>query len=500
VDELRGHLITTGADGVLVTAVEEVDALLEAMCAAPRVVLHFHGGLVSEEAGLRAAEGLLPTYRDAGAYPVFFIWRSGLLEIVRGNLREIADERAFQVLSKWVLKFALGKLREAVGAKGAALTTPSDRDVYEELDKASAGGEPYADVEPPADLAELTCEQEAEVEQRLRGDPELQAIGVEIADSALPEEVRESSKGVTVRSRLSDKTLMSPDIVRELRQEAAVPEGEKGLVTSAALARKGAKVLARVISRFRGHTDHGLYPTVVEEVLGELYLANAGAAIWHMLKQETLDTFEPGGDAPRGGSYVLEALGRCLRDGRRPSVTLVGHSTGAVFINNLLNTVSCMRDDPASALPADFRFRNIAFLAPACTFEDFAPVLGRHEELWDKLRLFAMTDEAERKDALVPVLYPRSLLYFVSGVCETDAEGNREAGKPLVGLRRHYAGKDREDLPDAVRVVLDYMTPQRSVWSPVDGGPGLSASAVHHGDFDDDPKVRESLRTMIEAP
>jgi len=219
-----------------------------------------------------------------------------------------------------------------------------------------------------------------------------------------------------------------------------------------------------------------------------------------MLKQETLDTFEPGGDAPRGGSYVLEALGRCLRDGRRPSVTLVGHSTGAVFINNLLNTVSCMRDDPASALPADFRFRNIAFLAPACTFEDFAPVLGRHEELWDELRLFAMTDEAERKDALVRVLYPRSLLYFVSGVCETDAEGNREAGKPLVGLRRHYAGKDREDLPDAVRAVLDYMTPQRSVWSPVDGGPGLSASAVHHGDFDDDPKVRESLRAMIETP
>jgi len=154
----------------------------------------------------------------------------------------------------------------------------------------------------------------------------------------------------------------------------------------------------------------------------------------------------------------------------------------------------------SSTLPADFRFRNIAFLAPACTFEDFAPVLGRHEELWDELRLFAMTDEAERKDALVRVLYPRSLLYFVSGVCETDAEGNREAGKPLVGLRRHYAGKDREDLPDAVRVVLDYMTPQRSVWSPVDGGPGLSASAVHHGDFDDDPKVRESLRTMIEAP
>ncbi len=497
-DELRGHLITTGADGVLQTPLEEVDALIEAICAAPRAVLHFHGGLVDEQAGRNAAQGLLPTYQEAGAYPVFFIWRSGLMEILRGNLREIADEQAFQTLSKWVLKFALGKLREAVGAKGAALTTPSDRDVFSELDKARDGGEPYAEVQLPPELGELTPEQEAEVEQRMRADPELQAIGVEIAASALPEEVRRASKGITVTSRLSERTLMSPEIVRELQQEAAVPEGEKGLLTSAALARKGAKVLRRVISRLRDHTDHGLYPTVVEEVLAEFYLANAGAAIWQMMKKETLDTFAPG-DAPRGGSYFLERLGRCLSAGARPSVTLVGHSTGAVFINNLLGTVSRMREDPASALPADFRFRNIAFLAPACTFEDFAPVLGRHEDLWDELRLFAMTDEAERKDPLVKVLYPRSLLYFVSGVLETDAAGKRVAGKPLVGLRRHYAGTDRKDLPDATRAVLDYMTPQRSVWSPVDGGPGLSASAVQHGDFDNDPKVRESLRAMIES-
>jgi hypothetical protein len=499
VDDLRGHLITTGGDGVLRTPPAEVDAIVEAMCSEPRAVLHFHGGLVSEEAGLRAAAGLLPTYRDAGAYPVFFIWRSGLLEIVSGNLREIANERAFKLLSKWVVKFAVGKLREAVGAKGAPLPTPSDRDVYEEIDRASGGAEPYAGLGAPSDLGELTPEQEAEVEQRLRADPELQALGVEIAESALPEEVREASKGVTVTRRLSATTLMSPDVVQELQREATVPEGEKGLVTSAALARKGVKVLARVIARFRADTDHGLYPTVVEELLAEFYLANAGAMVWNMMKKETLDTFEPGGDPPRGGSYFLERMGQSMRDGRSPQVTLVGHSTGAVFINNFLGTVARMRDDQQSALPSDFRFRNIAFLAPACTFDNFAPVLGRHEELWTDLRLFAMTDEAERADALVPVLYPRSLLYFVSGVCETDAEGARAAGKPLVGLRRHYAGKDREDLPEEIRSVLEYLTEERSVWSPVDGGPGLSASAVRHGDFDNDPKVRESLRVMIEA-
>lgn len=261
---LGGYVVKTGADGVLETPTTEVDQIIEALRGERRVVLHFHGGLVDEKAGMRAAEGLISTYEGAGAYPVFFIWRSGIFDILSGNLREIASERAFDVLRKWVLKFAVGKLRQAVGLapKGAPLPTPSDHEVYLEIDRAKAGEEPYAydDAIASATPEDLSEAEATELEARLRDDPELQVIGVEIAESALPEEVRTASRGVTVTERKSEKTLMSPEVVEELQREARVPEGQKGLLTSAALARRGVKVLGRVIGRFRSDTDHGLYP------------------------------------------------------------------------------------------------------------------------------------------------------------------------------------------------------------------------------------------------
>lgn len=229
----------------------------------------------------------------------------------------------------------------------------------------------------------------------------------------------------------------------------------------------------------------------------ELYLANVGTVIWRAMKKETLDTFQPG-DPPRGGRYFLDRLVPLLGEGTTPEVTLVGHSTGAVFINNLLRDVERLREeDPTGAL-AKFRFRHIAFLAPACTFSAFAGVLVDHEDLWQDFRMFTMTDEAEREDTLVPVVYPRSLLYFISGVLETDAAGEPEPAKPLVGLQRYYE-RPQNAIPDEIRSAREYVTGGRAVWSPADAAPGLSSGAVHHGDFDNDPKVRDSLRAMIEG-
>ena len=42
-----------------------------------------------------------------------------------------------------------------------------------------------------------------------------------------------------------------------------------------------------------------------------------------------------------------------------------------------------------------------------------------------------MTDELEQADRLIPVIYPHSLLYFVSGVLEDEAD------KPLLGMERY---------------------------------------------------------------
>jgi hypothetical protein len=180
-------------------------------------------------------------------------------------------------------------------------------------------------------------------------------------------------------------------------------------------------------------------------------------------------------------------------------ISLVGHSTGAVYIDNLLGAVDERRRRPERAFPAHFTFRNVVFLAPACTFTDFDRVLRQREHLWRDFRLFAMTDDAERADRLVPVLYPHSLLYLVSGLLERDAEGRSEGGKPLVGLERWYKRVASDLDPPELRSVADLLTekPENAVWSPVQGAAGCAAGARSHGSFDDDPLIRDSLRVLI---
>jgi hypothetical protein len=493
---LDQHVVLTGADGALRTERAVIDSMLDEVAAHGRGVIHFHGGLVPEARGLQTAQSLLPVYSEAGAYPVFFVWRSGLTEIATGTLlRDIADEAVFKQLLKRLLRFAVGKLTSQAGARGlGGAAVPGEAEAERELRRRDVGEEPFAEKKVVAEPAEVTPSDEQMLELELMNDYALQAA----LRSALSQEVDASgarSRGLAPVDADSKPTLMDPDAIEELR-EGAPGRGARGLISTAALVTKAVRILARVIERFRSHRDHGIYPTVVEEILREFYLATAGATVWQAMKKETLDTFEPG-HADRGGAYFLGKLGEVLQRDPRPEITLVGHSTGAVFINNLMEAIEARRQDEAQPFPGDFRFRHVVFLAPACTFADFARVVGRWEDLWEDFRMFTMTDDAECRDALVPVVYPRSLLYFVSGVLERDAEGKSEAATPIVGLARYYDA-ELSDAPDEVVNVRRFVAEhQRVVWSPADAGPGLSSSAVSHGAFDDDEQVRASLRSII---
>lgn len=113
--------------------------------------------------------------------------------------------------------------------------------------------------------------------------------------------------------------------------------------------------------------------------------------------------------------------------------------------------------------------------------------------------MFTMTDVDERADRLMPVIYPHSLLYFVSGLLERDATGAGEGGKPVVGLQRWFERTAREGDPPELDQIADFIREAEDnvVWSPVDGPLGCSSGARSHGAFDDDPKVRESLGVLI---
>src|SRR5262245_3868704 len=106
------YYINTGKDGALDGTTEiDIDKIFEILATQEKVVLHFHGGLVSRTAGMEGAERLrLECYDGSGAHPVFFVWESGLIETVRHNLSEIFGEDIFKILLKWLLKYAAAKL------------------------------------------------------------------------------------------------------------------------------------------------------------------------------------------------------------------------------------------------------------------------------------------------------------------------------------------------------------------------------------------------------
>ncbi|TGB09986.1 hypothetical protein [Streptomyces sp. MZ04] len=495
-ESFRDRCIHSGQGGRLAsTTTADIDELVAGLKDRPRVVLHFHGGLIDDALGFRTAERLAPVYEAAGADPVFFVWSSGLLETLRGNLPQILNESVFRTLLNRVTRYATGIVFQEPGQRAlGVVATPTSRAVAAELAQVRAGQEPYARLTAPADVPELSDDEQRQLATELSTDIELAERTREIVNSVAPAPAeRAAAARDAIGGRAAAATLMSPEIVADLVDRAGA--GERALVSTALLVRKTVRVVAAVVGRFRRRTDHGLYPTVVEEILREFYLGAVGAAIWDAMKRQTGDTFAAG-DEVRAGRYFLDRFAELLATGTRPEVTVVGHSAGAVFIGNLLDDIARRRAAADDPMPADFRIRDVVLLAPACTVGRLVPVVRRRSELFDRFRMFTMNDPAERADHLVPFLYPRSLLYFISGVLERGQD-QKSAVVPIAGMHHWYldaaaADRDSADLRD---FLAD--DPTRTVWSPADGGPGLRAGALSHTAFDDDPDVLASMADML---
>ncbi len=476
------------------TTAEDLDTLFQKLDAHPQknIVVHFHGGLVSRDGAHETGSVLLGTYRDAGAYPVFFVWNTDLLKAVGSNLDEIAKEKAFRRLVLRAGQMVLGKLGESLLPRGArstgTLDAPSLKDLpreddLEELERELDAREAALSPDRAA-LDELTPQQEAHVERELTTDrvmnEEAQKIAAGLRDpNAVEAELRTRGSSPV---RGSTTTLMSAEILKEIAEQTPEP-GARGLGTIITLARFGGLVVRNVVRRYRAGRDHGLYATVVEEVLRALYLDNVGVLVWNAMKNDTKDSF--GGDPMRhGGTAFLQRLAANWPEGRR--VTLVGHSTGAIYIGHFLEQADRI-------LPEGRKF-DVVFLAAACSFgflHERMDVLRRRVA---NVRSFGLSDADERAYWEFPPVMKGSLLYFVSGVLEED-----EADMPLVGMERYYSGGayDRDD----VREVTAWLGPDLRVWTggTEDRGPGWRCTSKKHGDLDDkDEHTRASLAHILQ--
>lgn len=477
------------------TSASDLDTLFQRLTSDPgnHLVVHFHGGLVPRNSAHASGRVLLDTYRGAGTYPVFFVWNTDLLTAVGRNLDEIAKEKAFRRLVLRAGQLVLGKLAESLLPPGArstgTLDVPSLKALPREDDLEALGRELDAReaalrVDRVA-MDELTPQQEEHVKRELTTDrvlnEEAQKIAAGLRDPATVEAELRTRGSSTVRG--STSTLMSASILQEIAAETPEP-GARGIGTLITLARFGGQVVRAVIRRYRNGRDHGLYATVVEEVLRALYIDNVGVLVWNAMKNDTRDAF--GGDgAIHGGTAFLERLAAHWPEGRR--VTLVGHSTGAIYIGRFLEAAD-------RVLPQGRKF-DVVFLAPACSFSFMHERLDLFRRRVANIRSFGLSDAAERAYWEFPPIIKGSLLYFVSGVLEED-----EADMPLVGMERYFSGRGPYDRDD-VREVAAYLGPDARVWAGGmdDLGPGRRCAGPRHGSFDDqDETMRESLAHVLQ--
>ena len=472
------------------TGPAELTGLFQTLAADPqreRLVVHFHGGLVSAaNAATSIDTTLLSLYRQAGAYPVFFVWHSGALEVIQHNLAEIFREKIYQRLLARVLQFVEAKLRQQPGERGGRLELQDEFEFIDPLRQAGPTEVPLARLDTrrlaaDAELTDIEADQFREtLEQDVIIPPEAAAIAAGLRSPAEIERDRASRSPTVPGSRHS---LMSPEALRDLQP---VDPAERGLVSTSAIITGAGRVLGRVIKRLAQGRGHGVYTTCVEELLREFYLANAGRQVWTWMKEDTADAF---GDDPGryGGTAFLEQLKAAWQPGQQ--ITLVGHSTGAIYICHLLAHA-------AQRLPPEIKF-DVVFLAPACDFRLWADTLALHGDRIRHFRQFGMSDALEAQDRLVPQVpvYPRSLLYLVSGLLEDEPD------QPIVGMERYYTDQppyDRYREIELVRRFAAGAARPRLVWAETDAGPGRRSQGTSHGAFDDeDPATLASLQYLI---
>jgi hypothetical protein len=112
-----GDFITTRQDVDRIFAVELPAALAEAKAGGRKLRLLFyaHGGLVSESSGISGALDQIEFWKANQIYPVFFIWETGILEVLADLLRKLLiGQRGFTD----ILGGATAKVLESLARPG----------------------------------------------------------------------------------------------------------------------------------------------------------------------------------------------------------------------------------------------------------------------------------------------------------------------------------------------------------------------------------------------
>ncbi len=431
VDFADGQLSQKGAEEL-----HAAFARLQSPKESDHVCVFFHGGLVSEADGLKSAHRLFPGYGASGAYPFFFIWRSGILDALDDLLRHHAEDPRFVRAADRALTLVGNKISVALDT-GPALRARAR--ALPKRPRAASLGDVVAKAQP-FDLA--------------------WAARKPVQLGVTTQELEDFSQSLVdlEKARPAKERMFRP---KDLR-------GEHG-------------PLWRIFHRLNTGHDHGVSTTIIEELYIALGLNDfAGKEIWGAMKEIIDKAFDQ--DPLAGGTVFLDEVCKLWKARPTLRLTLLGHSAGSIYVNRFLEALETRQDCQLQA--------EVIFMAAALSFRRMAKALPVWNKRVARLRVFGLSDRLEGGYAEIPGLYNKSLLYLVSALCER----NSDADEPLVGMQRYWKDNPPYQTP-TIRAVTQFLGETRSVWSPTSDSakPGYRSKAKCHGGFPLEVKTNDSV-------
>ncbi len=256
------------------------------------------------------------------------------------------------------------------------------------------------------------------------------------------------------------------------------------------------EALIQTVWRVYAGLHHGLWATVLEEVLRVSRLRRLAAKAWKEMMDKAAGAYQENPpqddpDEPYGGSYFLDALnaGRAGVGGPPLRLHVWGQSAGAVHAAHLVSHVAEHCDH--------LRVETLILTNAGVRFDVFDGLVVPHLPAIGRVVMLGLGTQTEAEDTLCtkdPEGYPSSLLTMVSGLLEDEADA------ALMGLQRMYDGESARSSEDPVTEVITALTamgPARFVqaWSP-SGGLTFASHGGPCGPIEDD-SVRSLLVQLL---
>ncbi|RCS28101.1 hypothetical protein DUT90_01985 [Polaribacter sp. WD7] len=453
------------------TKPEDVDAIIELLRTNNQreLGLYFHGGLVKDTAGIQSAKIMNSKITESGLHPISFVWETGIFDVLREKLDKIGRKTLFKIIQRIIVRrlgdrIPLSKNREAI-----------KEITYSEIEFELSKKTPFKNYvinDNYRVLEDNNFQTEDEMvitlEEDIKKDVLENPILIEGLDIGEVDDIIYDNKYTLEKSMSRDAPFLG------------------GFFWSIA------KIVYNIILRFKRDNDHGFYATMIEEIFRRYYVAKIGASIWQEMKDKAKEMWKSNtgrsGNNLYAGTYLLTKLNELGTIENPIIINLIGHSAGSIAICYLIKEVQ--ENYP------HIKVNNLVFLAPACRSELFDEYVVQKTERFNEIRIFTMSDEYERKDTLIDgfsIVYPHSLLYFISGILE-DAGKNPDAH--ILGLERHVNWQKymKHSHLKNINTYLNDTQKNRLVLSVSKTNEvGLSSNAIDHGDFDDNPNTLTSI-------